>query len=127
MSEESADSPSALPPGGSFTGQDNMDRIHDRAVIRALGDSIVDDTHGTSAVSYLEEAGTFPSNMRLGWGALGLLGFPLTQEHDRIVGSAEGMLAGTVQALVGHRDSLHTVSDNLEIAERDNAEHVRRI
>lgn len=96
-------------------------------MIRRLGDALVDDTTGTSPVSHLEEAGTFPPNMRLGWGALGVLGFPLTQEHDRIVAAAELKLGDMAQSLHGHRDDLYTASGNVDTAEVENIENVRRI
>lgn len=106
---------------------DESARIYDRAAIKRLGDALVDDTTGTSPVSYLEEAGVFPPNMRLGWGALGVLGFPLAREHDRIVASAERKLGDMAQSLHGHRAELYTASGNVDTAEMENTENVRRI
>ena len=106
---------------------DESARIYDRVAIKRLGDALVDDTTGTSPVSHLEEAGGFPPNMRLGWGALGVIGFPLTQEHDKIVAAAEWKLGDMAQSLHGHRDELYTASGNVDTAEVENTENVRRI
>lgn len=106
---------------------DESARIYDRAAIKRLGDALVDDTTGTSPVSYLEEAGAFPPNMRLGWGALGVLGSPLALEHDKIVAAAERKLGDMAQSLHGHRDELYTASGNVGTAEVENIENVRSI
>ena len=116
-----------LPSDTPGAGADESARIYDRATIKRLGDALVDDTMGTSPVSHLEEAGTFPPNMRLGWGALGVLGFPLAREHDKIVASAERTLGDMAQSLHGHRDKLYAASGNVETAEVENIENVRRI
>ncbi|MEU7742277.1 hypothetical protein [Nonomuraea sp. NPDC049158] len=117
----------ALPSATPGTGGDESARIYDRGAIKRLGDALVDDTDGTSPVSHLEEAGTFPPNMRLGWGALGVIGLPLTQEHDKIVAAAERKLGDMAQSLHGHRDELYTASGNVDAAEVENMENVRRI
>lgn len=102
-------------------------RVYDRPAIRGLGDAIVQDRDATSPVSYLEAAGAVPPNMRLGWAAMGVMGFPMAMTHDKIVGEAEQTLAGTIEALHGHRDSLHAVAANVESAEKESIENVRRI
>ncbi|MFG1962578.1 hypothetical protein [Nonomuraea sp. NPDC049028] len=117
----------ALPSGTPGAGADEPARIYDRAAIKRLGDELVDDTTGTSPVSHLEEAGGFPPNMRLGWGALGVMGFPLALEHDKIVAYAELKLGDMAQSLHGHRDELYTASANVDTAEVENIENVRRI
>jgi hypothetical protein len=116
-----------LPSATPGAGADESARIYDRATIRRLGDALVDDTSETSPVSHLEEAGGFPHNMRLGWGALGVIGFPFAQEHDKIVTAAESKLGDMAQSLRGHRDKLYTASANVDTAEVENIEHVGRI
>ncbi|MEU0564960.1 hypothetical protein ABZ297_06135 [Nonomuraea sp. NPDC005983] len=107
--------------------QDEAARIHNLPAIRALGDALVDDIDGTSPVSHLEEASGFPANMRMGTWALGVLGWPLANEHDKIVGYAENKVNSTIEGLRAHRDRLHTVADNVQTADQRNEDHVRRI
>ncbi|MET7331694.1 hypothetical protein [Nonomuraea sp. NPDC005650] len=100
-------------------------RIHRQSAIRALGDALVDDVAGTSPVSHLDQAADFPSNMRIGPWAMGVLGWPLTKEHDKIVGYAETTVDNTIEALHDHRDQLHTVADNIQTAENWSEANVR--
>lgn len=78
-------------------------------------------------MSHLEEAGTFPPHMRIGWAAMGLLGLPLALEHDKIVAVAERKLGDMVQSLHGRRDELYTASGNVGTAEMENIENARNI
>lgn len=106
---------------------DELPRIHHPTAIRGLGNALTDDADGASPVSHLNEVGRLPSDMRLGPFALGVLGYLFTLEHDRIVGLAENAVTNTIAGLHEHRERLHSVAGNIEIAEARNEEHVRRI
>ncbi|MFI7634996.1 hypothetical protein [Nonomuraea sp. NPDC049400] len=107
--------------------QDEAARIHHLPAIRALGDALTDDVEGTSPVSHLSQASEFPQNMRMGPWAMGVLGWFLAMEHDKIVGYAENTVANTILALHDHRGRLHTVADNMQTVETRNEESVRRL
>ncbi|MEV0202351.1 hypothetical protein [Nonomuraea sp. NPDC050691] len=107
--------------------RDEAQRIHHLPAIRALGDALTDDTEGVSPVSYLDRAMSFPSNMRMGPWAMGVLGWPLTNEHDKIVGYAESTVYNTIRALHDRRDGLHSVADNVRAADERNEDNARRI
>ncbi|MEO3790261.1 hypothetical protein ABGB14_08610 [Nonomuraea sp. B10E15] len=68
-----------------------------------------------------------PPNMRIGAFSMGLLGLPLALVHDKIVGDAENAVTYAIARLHEHRDRLHEVAGNIEIADKRNEEHVRRI
>jgi hypothetical protein len=112
---------------GVILSQDEASRIHRLSAIRALGDALVDDAEGPSPVSHLAQAGDFPSNMRMGPWAMGVLGWPLTSEHDKIVGYAESTVRNTIEALHDDRDRLHTVAGNIQTVENRNEANVRRL
>ncbi|NBE99975.1 hypothetical protein FE391_39005 [Nonomuraea sp. KC401] len=95
--------------------------------IRGLGDALTDERDGTSPVSHLDAAGRLPEGMRIGMFAMGVLGAPFAFQHDNIVGYAEQMVRSTVSGLYEHREGLHLVTRNNEIAEAGNEEHVQRI
>ncbi|WP_433435086.1 hypothetical protein [Nonomuraea sp. CA-141351] len=105
--------------------QDEAARIHRLSAIRALGDALVDDVEGTSPVSHLDQVSDFPANMRMGPWAMGVLGWPLTKEHDKIVGYAENTVYSTIEGLHDDRDRLHLVADNIQTTENRNVDNVR--
>ncbi|MFI7644119.1 hypothetical protein [Nonomuraea sp. NPDC049400] len=78
-------------------------------------------------MSHLNQAREFPQNMRMGLWAMGVLGFALAIEHDKIVGYAENTVANTILGLHDDRDRLHTVAGNVQTVENRNEENVRRL